>query len=137
VSDTIRDQVLDCNRRFYEALEALDLDAMDAVWEPSSRVSTVHPGGPSVLGWHEVRQSLEAIVDATAYIEFEIADVEVHVEDPAAWVTCTERVTGADGRVAELAATNVFVLGNDGWRLVVHHASPVIRPAHNSDSDED
>jgi SnoaL-like domain len=133
VNSAIRDQVLDCNRRFYEALEALDLDAMDDIWEQSSRAGSVHPGGPWLLGWQDVRQSLETIVDATAYIEFEIADVQVHVEDPAAWVTCTERVTGADGRVAELAATNLFVLGADGWRLVVHHASPVIRGAQEDE----
>ena len=136
MSATIREQVLDVNRRFYEALEALDVDAMDSVWEASPRAASVHPGSPWLLGWSDVRQSLEAIVDATSYIEFEIADVEVHVEDPAAWVTCTERVTGADGSVAEVAATNLFVLGSDGWRLVVHHASPIIRPAHSSTEEE-
>jgi ketosteroid isomerase-like protein len=127
MSDPIRSQVVEANRRFYEALEALDLDAMDEVWETSTRAACVHPGGPWLLGWVEVRRSLEAIVDATAYIEFEIAGVEVRMDDPAAWVTCTERVTGPDGRVAEMAATNVFVLGQDGWRMVLHHASPVVR----------
>lgn len=135
MSSAIRDQVLACNQRFYDALESLDLDAMDELWETGARATAVHPGGPWLHGYAEVRESLETIVDATAYIEFEIADVEVYVEDPTAWVTCTERVTGADGRVAELAATNLFVLGSGGWRMVLHHASPVIRPAAEEEED--
>jgi len=67
------------------------------------------------------------IVDATPYIEFEVTGVEVWVEDPTAWVICVERVTGPDRQTAEVAATNMFVLGPDGWRIVLHHASPVIR----------
>lgn len=137
MSSAIRDQVLACNQRFYDALERLDLDAMDELWETGARATAVHPGGPLLHGYADVRESLETIVDATAYIEFEIADVDVHVEDPAAWVTCVERVTGADGRVAELAATNLFVLGSDGWRMVLHHASPVIRPAAAEEDDDE
>lgn len=127
MTSAICEQVLECNRRFYESLESLDVDAMDRVWETSSRAASVHPGGPWVRGWDEVRQSLEGIVDATSYIEFEIRDAQVCIDDPTAWVTCTERVTGGDGRVAELSATNIFTLGPDGWRLVLHHASPIVR----------
>ena len=37
--------------------------------------------------------------------------------------------TARDGERVEasVAATNVFELGSDGWRLVVHHASPIVR----------
>ena len=136
MSSAIREQVLAVNRRFYDALEALDLDAMDRVWETSTRAASVHPGGPWMLGWDEVRRGMEGIVDATSYIEFEIRDAQVHIDDPTAWVTCTERVTGGDGRVAELAATNVFTLGGDGWRMVLHHASPIIRAGGSGDDEE-
>lgn len=129
MSTAIEQQVLEVNRRFYDAFEALDVDAMDRLWEPSSRTACVHPGGAWLVGWDLVRRSWEMIVDATPYIEIEVADIAVWVEDPMAWVTCTERVTGADGDIAEVAATNAFVLGPDGWRMVLHHASPVIRAA--------
>ena len=76
----------------------------------------------------------------TGYIEFEIADVNVVVQDPVAWVSCVERITSATGEgttaVAEVAATNVFVLDGGGWRLVVHHASPIIRPGLGEDEGE-
>ena len=32
---------------------------------------------------------------------------------------------GPTPRTATIAATNVFVRGADGWRMVLHHASPV------------
>ena len=47
-------------------------------------------------------------------------------------MTCIERITsaGAGGApaVAEIAATNLFVLDASGWRIALHHASPVVRP---------
>jgi ketosteroid isomerase-like protein len=71
-------------------------------------------------------------MSATGYIEFEIADATVAVVDPVAWVTCVERITSSTGdgqrtAAAEVAATNVFVLDGSGWRLALHHASPIVR----------
>jgi len=133
MSDAIVEQVLDANRRFYDAVEALDMELMEACWDSRPDVACLHPGGPWQRGWEEVRAGWEAIMANTGYIEFEIADTAVALADPVAWVTCTERITSASGAgtpaVAEVAATNVFVLDATGWRLVLHHASPVIRPA--------
>jgi len=117
--------VRDANRRFYDALEALDMDAMSAVWAGGDDVVCVHPGGPVQRGWDEVGGAWEAIMSHTGYIEFEIDDVNVVVQDPVAWVTCVERITSSTGEgataVAEVAATNVFVLDATGWRLQVTH----------------
>jgi ketosteroid isomerase-like protein len=130
-SEAVRTQVLAVNRRFYDAFEALDLEAMEACWERSDRASCLHPGGPWLRGWQDVRDGWEAILANTRYIEFEVADVRVDVLDPLAWVTCVERITTAargESQMAEVAATNIFVLDGTGWRMVLHHASPVIRP---------
>jgi len=133
MSDVIRDQVLAANRGFYDALEALDMVAMEACWSSGTEVACVHPGGSWNRGWEEVGSGLEAIMANTGYIEFEIAEAEVTLVDPLAWVTCVERITSAAGEgrraVAEVAATNVFVLDANGWRLTLHHASPIIRMA--------
>lgn len=124
--------MLAANRRFYDALESLDLAAMAACWSDEPDVACVHPGGEWQRGWDEVREGWEAIMAHTSYIELEVIGPRVRIADPVAWVTCTERVTsaGAAGAAAaDAVATNVFVLGREGWRMVVHHASPVIRPA--------
>jgi ketosteroid isomerase-like protein len=131
-SRALQDQVLAANRRFYDAFEALDLDAIEACWETSGRAACLHPGGPWMRGWDEVRDGWETILAHTNYIEFEIVEPRVELVDPMAWVTCVERITtAADGgqSVAEVAATNLWVLDGAGWHLVLHHASPVVRPA--------
>lgn len=132
-SSAITEQVREANRRFYDALEALDIVAMEACWSPAPGVACLHPGGPWQRGWEAVSAGWEVILSNTGYIEFEIVDVEVTVNDPVAWVTCVERITSAAGEgggtaAAEVAATNLFVLDSTGWRIALHHASPIIRP---------
>ena len=132
-SAAITEQVREANRRFYAAPEALDIVAMEACWSPAPGVACLHPGGPWQRGWEAVSAGWELILANTGYIEFEIVDVEVTVNDPVAWVTCVERITSAAGEggetaAAEVAATNLFVVDSTGWRIALHHASPIIRP---------
>lgn len=133
MTSAITEQVLAANRGFYDAIEALDLAAMEACWSSGAGVACVHPGGPWLRGWEEVGGAWDAIMANTGYIEFEITEIEVTVNDPVAWVTCVERITSSAGEggaaAAKAAATNMFVLEPSGWRMVLHHASPVIRPA--------
>ncbi|MDN5933115.1 MAG: nuclear transport factor 2 family protein [Pseudonocardia sp.] len=129
-SDAVRRQVLEANDRFYAAIEALDIEAMREIWDTGSQAACVHPGGPWLHGWDQVRDAWEAIMANTGYIEFDIEVVACTVADPVAWVTCAEHIrTGGQGGSgsAEAAATNVFVLGPTGWKLLLHHASPVVR----------
>jgi ketosteroid isomerase-like protein len=133
-TEVVIGQVLEANRRFYDAFERLDLAAMEACWDASDRAACLHPGGPWLRGWESVAASWQAILANTSYIEFEIAEPHVEVSDPIAWVTCVERITsagaaGGGSTVAEVAATNLFVLDASGWRLLLHHASPIIRSA--------
>jgi ketosteroid isomerase-like protein len=129
-SDVVRAQVEDANRRFYDAFEAKDTDALAACWADRNDISCVHPGGPWVSGAEDVLEAWEFILANTGYIEVGIEIVAIVVNDPVAVVSCIEHVTTArDGERVEasVAATNVFELGSDGWRLVVHHASPIVR----------
>lgn len=126
----MRDQIDAAMRGFYEAFERLDIEALCACWEQSDRASVLHPGGRWLIGWEAVRESWEAILAGAQYIEVDVTDVRVEVEDPIAWVTCVERVVApgpAGSGMSELSAVNVFALGPTGWRMVLHQASPVLR----------
>jgi ketosteroid isomerase-like protein len=139
MSDAITAQVLEANARFYAAFEALDIGAVENCWEQSARVACVHPGSRWVSGWTEVQASLEAMLSNIDYIEFEVVDLNVTVEDPVAMVTCVERVssTAGTGRATlDVCATNVFVLSSDGWKLVLHHASPIMQPPDSEGGEE-
>ena len=118
------------NTALYAAFESADVDAMEQVWddhEPGA-VVCVHPGWPMLRGRAEVLRSWSAVMAGTAYIQFFLTDVQVAVEGETAVVTCTENVlTSADvGENTAVVATNVFRRRADGWRLQVHHASPVL-----------
>jgi ketosteroid isomerase-like protein len=81
---------------------------------------------------------------SASYIQFFLTDttVAVYGDGDAAVVSCTENVlTGLDAQGGEppgfaggrAVATNVFVHADGGWRLVAHHASPVL--AQDADAD--
>jgi ketosteroid isomerase-like protein len=131
------DAVRAANAGFYSAFEAGDLDAMAEVWEHSDRVAVTHPGWPTLRGWARVAGSWDAIFRNTPYIQFVLTDDEVVVAGDVAWVTLDENILQATGSPdggaadteelsgAQVAAINVFVRTGDGWRMVVHHGSPV------------
>lgn len=132
------DEVLRANAAFYAAFEARDLDAMAEVWERSDRVSVTHPGWPRLSGWAQVAGSWEAIFHNTAYIQFVLTDEAATVVGDLAVVTVDENILQSNGSGdaggddlsgdlsgAHIAATNVFVHNDDGWRMLSHHGSPV------------
>ena len=122
------DDVISINEEFYRSLEALNLDRMEKVWLDAEWVTCVHPGGPMLTGWEVIRDSWEQIFKGTQNIRFELTDTGVRIENRTAWVTCTESIlhlsTSGVSNVAA-AATNIFLKTEDGWRLVLHHASAI------------
>lgn len=131
------------NAGLYDAFETGDIDLMAAVWlddETAGAVSCVHPGWSPVHGRGPVLRSWSMIMANTTYIQFVLTDVEVQVCGDVAVVTCGENMlTGltAEGGPAGLAgsravATNVFRRTPAGWRLWVHHASPVLAAQESS-----
>jgi ketosteroid isomerase-like protein len=128
------------NAAFYAAFETADLDAMRDLWLDDPETLCVHPGALPLRGTPAISRSWALIMANTPYIQFFLTDVEVSVLDGVASVTCTENVLTGDERTgpdsfggARAVATNVFVRTSEGWRLWIHHASPVLSGA----SDED
>ena len=120
------------NLAMYEAFEAADVDRMAAVWDdvdPDALVC-VHPGWPMLRGRDHVLRSWSAVMAGTDYIQFFLTDVAISVLGDTAVVTCTENVlteVTEDGSGAgAVVATNVLLRRPDGWRVQVHHGSPVL-----------
>ena len=126
------DAVTAVNEALYEAFENADVDRMAAVWDDldPDAVVCVHPGWPMLRGRPQVLRSWSALMAGTSYVQFLLTDVRVSVDGDTAVVTCTENVVqavpGARGDAGAVAATNVFRRRADGWRLQVHHGSPVL-----------
>ena len=64
-------------------------------------------------------------------MQFVITDVAVHLYDGVAWVTCIENLSDAPEtlQMTRILATNVYELIDSEWRIVHHHASPILRPS--------
>jgi ketosteroid isomerase-like protein len=126
VSELDRDAVRAANRAFYEAHEARDLEAMSSVWEHTDEVTCVHPGWPILRGWPLVEESWRRIFAGPGRSQFILTNDSLVVEGGVAWVTVDENLVDR-AETGTIAATNVFARRADGWRLVVHHGSPVGR----------
>jgi uncharacterized protein (TIGR02246 family) len=130
VSDVEEAEAL--NAALYEAFESADVDRMAQVWDdvdPAS-VVCVHPGWPMLRGRDQVLRSWSAVMAGTDYIQFFLTDVHVSITGDTAVVTCTENVltevTEQGATNASVVATNVLVRRPAGWRVQVHHGSPVL-----------
>ncbi len=111
---------------FYEALARSDLDAMMNLWAEDEEVVCVHPDGPRLVGLNAIRESwrrlfasgTRLIVRTTHQVISSSMLLTVH--------NVLEHVAleGDDQLHPPMVATNAYVRGPNGWRMVLHHASP-------------
>jgi ketosteroid isomerase-like protein len=115
------------NMLFYRCLETLDMACMDGLWLHEEWVRCIHPGWDVLEGWEAIRESWEQIFSGTKWIRVAPTAVRIRVLGDVAIVACSENITttsDGDLGVAVAQATNVFHRTEEGWRMVVHHASP-------------
>lgn len=130
------------NAEFYAAFESADLDRMGLVWADgpyAEDVVCVHPGWPLLRGRGAVLRSWALIMANTPYIQFVLTDTQVRVSGDQAVVSCSENIITGGESVDALTAggsvvtTNAFLRTGDGWRMWLHHGSPVL----NREDDDD
>ncbi|MFN7950014.1 MAG: nuclear transport factor 2 family protein [Blastocatellia bacterium] len=122
--------VAEANDRFYRALEAADLAAMESLWLQADWVRCVHPGWEMLAGWPQVRESWARIFQNSRGLRVMPGDVAIRVTDDFAWVSCTEHLmifyeNSAAPVSVMTTATNLFQRSGGEWLMVLHHASPV------------
>lgn len=117
----------DVETAFYEALERCDIDTMMAVWAEDEEVVCVHPGGPRLVGYATIREAWQRIFDNGRKLQVRLSQQKTVTTPFAVVSTLLEHISSTDdGKLsAPVAATNIYVRGALGWRMVAHHASPV------------
>ena len=113
-------------QRFYEALQRADIDALMGVWADDDDISCVPPGGPRLIGHGPIRSAFEAIF-ANGAVDASARQVRRLQSSACAVHSVLEQIevkTAQGPQTAWVLATNVYVLGATGWRMVAHHASP-------------
>lgn len=117
----------DVEAAFYEALEHSDIDAMMAVWAEDEEVVCVQPGGPRLVGYTMIREAWQRVFANGRKLKLRLSQ-QTAITTPFAMIsTVLEHIATADDESPStpVAATNVYVRGALGWRMVAHHASPV------------
>jgi len=115
----------DAEAAFYEALERTDIEAMMRVWAEDEDVVCVHPGGPRLVGYSLIRAAWQHIFTHGGRFFVRVSQQST-VSTPFALISSVvEHIGSRDNEQlrAPVAATNVFVRGPMGWRMVAHHAS--------------
>jgi len=129
---TGREQITDAAQpqfalaQFYRALNARDLALMEQNWESSSEAAMDNPLGGIKRGWGEIRQTYEALFNASWAYSFEFWDYTLHRSGDVSWVVGRERGRlSKDGETLELAirTTRLFRWDGGGWRQAHHHGS--------------
>jgi ketosteroid isomerase-like protein len=117
----------DIEAAFYESLRIGDLEKLMACWADEDDIACIHPGGSRLLGTVSIRASFEAMFSNGGTIPVVPEHIR-RVDSVASAVHhVLERVDVMSPQgpaKAYVLATNVYHKTAQGWRLVVHHASP-------------
>ncbi len=118
-----REEALFANEAFYLAFAQRDLTAMERLWDERPDVVCLHPGWPALTHRDAVMESWARILGNPDQPAVDMHVAEVVSLGAAVMVVCYEMVGGS-----VMVASNVFVGGPHGPRLVVHQAGPCSHP---------
>ena len=112
---------------FYTAFAKANLDAIMDVWLDSDTITCVHPMGPRLTGREAVRSGWQELFRGGGGLSFRLGEVS-RIQDALLSIHILHEyitVPGETGERPPAVATNVYQLTQDGWRMILHHASPV------------
>lgn len=121
----------DTEQAFYKAFERADLAAMMSVWAEEEDIVCVHPGGARHTGTVEVRESWRQILAHGPGLRFHLVGNRVFSGRMISIHSVYEHVTvaGESRQANPVLATNIYLLTDRGWRMLMHHASPLATAA--------
>lgn len=130
----------DAEAAFYEALERADLEAMMEVWSEDEEVSCIHPGGPRLTGFAQVRENWAQMFKSGQRLQVHLSDqvivsglmFAVHSLHENILVPGAQGEGGGGRRI--VVATNVYLRSGNGWRMLLHHGSPAPAPVVRRDA---
>jgi ketosteroid isomerase-like protein len=119
------DAILGANAAYYRAFATRDFAAMNRIWA-DEQVSCVHPGWPILVGRQAVLDSWRGILGNAGTERIAFRDATAMVAGSEGRVLCIE-IIGATA----FAASNWFRRMGGAWRMIHHHASPIVLPTED------
>lgn len=119
----------DAENAFYAAFSGGNLEAMRQVWLEGDDTSCIHPMGDRLLGTHAILKSWETILRNTGNVIVELSDRVIHATDRFAVHTLVENIHSLEDpeNIFRFVVTNIYQQTADGWKMILHHASPMPR----------
>ncbi len=116
----------DAETAFYDAFMRRDIEAMMQVWDQSDDIVCIHPLGTRLTGVAAIRAAWASIFSHNPQFRFQLAERVVYADAQLAIHIVHEHILieSDAARRPPVIATNVYRHHNDGWRMVLHHASP-------------
>jgi ketosteroid isomerase-like protein len=113
-------------QRFYEAMQQGDVERLMSCWAEDDEVSAASVDGMRVHGLAAVRRHFDAVLGQGG---FDVRPVHVRrmLLGGCAIHHVLEQVrllSGGKPETAYVISSNVYINTPQGWRLVMHHASP-------------
>ncbi len=115
----------DTEAAFYDAIERGDLEAMMTTWADDDEIVCIMPSGQRLTGHAAVREAWRQMFESGSRLH-------TRVSHSVRWTSALMAVhnvletlyLGNDPTPhGPLLATNVYIRGANGWRLLAHHAS--------------
>ncbi len=111
---------------FYDAFQRADVGEMMKVWVDEDRIICIHPMGPRLDGRAAVAQSWGQIFAGRVPARFDLTEVSCTLDGDLAVHCVYENIRHGPqlGQRSLVLATNIYKCTGQGWRMLVHHASP-------------
>jgi len=125
----------DAEKAFYTAFEQADIKQMMSIWANDAFISCVHPMSVIQQGFNSVANSWRQIFSNNEKIHFQISYEQRDTNDNIAVHVVTESIYLQNNSSPRppILATNIYKRTDQGWKMILHHASPsIIDPAHNT-----
>ncbi len=115
----------DAEAAFYTAIEEKNIEAMKHIWLNSEHIICIHPMGARLQGREEVIHSWQQIFTNDTSLKFDLNDLDQQLSDKLAVHILHEHIapTHSLEKVTIVETTNAYKLTEDGWRMILHHAS--------------
>lgn len=130
MSTTLFSTAEEAEKAFYSAIERGDLDAMMAVWADDEDIVCIHPTGHRLTGHVAIRDSWRQVFESGSRLRVTVSH-EVYWPNAlmeAHNVLETLYVGDDPTPHGPMLATNIYMRGPAGWRMVSHHASAASEP---------
>lgn len=124
---------------FYRAFEDADLHAMMQIFADDEQVACAHPMGTLLRGRDSVRESWRQLFSGDQHMHFRIEPQILRGDENVAVRVVLEHIylRGDSRPRPALLATNVFVRTEQGWRMLLHHASPSVIDNTRREAEEE